>query len=75
MSLESRIVSVIQAIGADIKVLLASAIPSMTGNAGKVLMTDGNNPIWSSPDNYIDGGSAAIVYGSEDPLINCGGAT
>lgn len=74
MSLESRILSVVQAIGADIKTLFGKTLPSMTGHAGKVLTTDGEASVWVAPSTSIDGGNSSTVFGPEDRVIDCGGA-
>ena len=54
-----------------------SGLPSMTGNAGKVLGTDGSNGIWQTPTGsstgFIDGGNATSTY-SIGQTVDCGGA-
>ena len=51
-----------------------STLPSQTGNAGKILTTNGTNPLWETMQGVfglvIDGGSAA--YASPDFIIDGG---
>ena len=51
-----------------------STLPSQTGNAGKILTTNGTNPLWETMPGVfglvIDGGSAA--YASPDFIIDGG---
>ena len=54
----------------------ASSLPPQTGNVGKILSTDGTNPLWAAMPGVfglvIDGGSAA--YSSPDFIIDGGAA-
>jgi len=52
-------------------------LPSQTGNVGKILTTNGTDPLWEyMPGVFglvIDGGSAA--FASTDFIVDGGGAT
>ena len=54
----------------------ASSLPPQTGNVGKILSTDGTNPLWETMPGVfglvIDGGDAA--YASPDFIIDGGTA-
>ena len=54
----------------------ASSLPSQTGNAGKILSTNGTNPLWETMPGVfglvIDGGDAA--FASLDFIVDGGAA-
>ncbi len=41
----------------------ASLVPSLLNNAGKLLTTDGNNPLWQTPSGDVTGSATALTVG------------
>ena len=41
----------------------ASLVPSLLNNAGKLLTTDGNNPLWQTPTGDVTGSAGSLTVG------------